>query len=348
MNCCPFCGATAFARSASSMQLVLCQACHNPFTIRMDGATPVCGALAGVADIRVVAQPGSIGGEILGHMEKAVENLPVLPEIAQRVIELMKSPEGSSRQLAAIVSEDAVIALKVLNVANSALYGGLAEIRDIASACSRLGMKTVANIVQTVVNGNLYVTGNKQFRGMMRALWRHNVATAHCADEIAKMLAEPRSDEIFIAGLLHDVGKVCLLEIISDAYSGTIGKLRESPQLLEEVLENYHGLAGLSVIEHWGLSNEFAVTTFCHLDPSTTPFEDFAPMTHMVALASRIAHISGYGFGAEESSSLISHPSAAFLGLNDIRLATLRVDLMERLEPLLGVLGDDSGEAGPS
>jgi HD-like signal output (HDOD) protein len=311
----------------------------------MDGATPVCAALAGVADIRVVAQPGSIGGEILAHMDKAVDNLPVLPEIAQRVMDLVKSPESSARQLAAIISEDAVIALKILKVANSALYGGLTEIRDMTSACSRLGMKTISNIVQTVVNGNLYVTGNKQFRDMMRALWRHNVATAHCADEIAKMLAEPRSDELFIAGLIHDIGKVCLLEIISDAYSGNIGKLREAPELLQEVLENYHSLVGLSVIEHWGLSNEFSVTTYCHLDPATTPFEELTPMVHMVALASRIAHMSGFGFGTEDDTSLISHPSAAFLGLNDIRLATLRVDLLERLEPLLGALGESDGEA---
>ncbi|MBI5094370.1 MAG: HDOD domain-containing protein [Candidatus Hydrogenedentes bacterium] len=340
MNVCPFCGAEVAAptRSTTEPQLRVCKDCLNPFTVHWEGATPKCAVLPGSVDIRAVAPAGSIGGEILAQLRKAADNLPVLPEMAQRVMELVKRPDSSMRELAALIGEDAVMALKVLKVANSALYGGLSEIKDLNSACSRLGAKTVASVVQAVANGNLYITGHKKSREMMQTLWRHSVATACCADEIAKAIAEPRSDEYFFAGLIHDVGKVCLLDILSDAYSGVLGKLRDAPELLNEVLENYHTLAGLVVVSQWGLANEFAVTTYCHTDPSTAPFEDCSSMTHAIALASRIAHISGFGFGEDSGSSLVSHPSTAFLGLNDVRLATLRVDLMERLDNVLGVL----------
>lgn len=341
MNNCPFCGAAIAtpARATTEPQLQVCGECLNPFIARNEGAEVRCVALTGSADIRAVAPPGSIGGEILAQLKKAADNLPVLPEIAQQVMDMTKSPDGSMRDLAALIGKDAVIALRVVKAANSALYGGLSEIRDLNAACARLGMKTVANIVQTVANGNLYVTGHKKFKDMMRALWRHNVATAYCADEIAKAIAEPRSDEFFFAGLIHDVGKVCLLDILSEAYSGVLGKLREAPELLDEVLENYHSLVGLAVVSQWGLANEFAVATYCHTDPSTVPFEECLPMTHTVALASRVAGLSGYGFGeGQHDTSLLSNPSAAFLGLNDVRLATLRVDLMDRLESVMSDL----------
>jgi len=170
----------------------------------------------------------------------------------------------------------------------------------------------------------------------MKALWRHSVATAHAASELARMLSLPRSERLFLAGLIHDIGKLAIIQLISTAKSGPLAGLRESPALCEEVIENFHMLSGLLIVQRWDLPPEFAITTFCHHDPSLCPDASHTAAVHAICLADAVARAEGYSTVQETAPVyLTALPSSQYLNMTDIKLAGLRVDLADKVEVLL-------------
>ena len=332
MISCPYCGAPVNTPPAAG--LGTCTSCMNPHFVDPDGSK--AHALNGVPDIRSIAEEGSIGGEILKALPKSLDELPLLPEVSQRVMTMLRDPDMSMSGLADIIRQDQVIAIRILQLANSAMYGGLQEIRDLNAACARLGTRSIANAVQAIANGNLYITGNEVFREQMHQLWRHAIATAHCAYEIANVLAEPRSDELFVAGLIHDVGRVVLLDIVANQYRGVLADLRNSPELMGEVFDGYSPLVGLQVVIKWNLPSEFRMTTFLLRQPESIPTESTRVLANIVALAEAVAEVSGYGLG-KKIPSILSLPAARALGLTDMKLAIVRTDLDEKLAALLDI-----------
>jgi len=316
--------------------LTSCEHCMNPLVLSREGPEVRLVAPEGGRDIRDVAREGSIGAELITMFPEAIERLPVWPEVAQRALEAARNPESSTADLAAIIQRDQAITLRVLKVANSAFYGGLEEIKDLKTACSRLGLKKICGVVLAIANGPVYRVENPAFRGTMRVLWRHALASAHCAYEIANMLAEPGADTFYVAGLVHDVGKVLLLGLVADEEAEVAETLRQSPELFAEVLEGYSAFLGFHIVRRWNLPAEFAIAVYCHAHVEATPDDQWLSLVHTVALASEVANVSGFGL-EDTDVSLVSHPSNRFLGLSDMKLATLRVDIEDELAPLLSL-----------
>lgn len=342
MSTCPLCQSPLECgdTTGGSTSLLICTSCFNPLLVEWQGAATIASPLPNAADVRRIAPPGSIGADLLAQALGNLDNLPILPEISQRILRLLKDPEFNVTQLAAMIKEDTVIALAIMKQANSAAFGGLHEIRDLNAACSRLGMRTIANTVQIVANRNLFVTGNAALKRSMERLWRHSVATAHCANEIARLIMLPNLESIFLAGLIHDVGKVMLLELVASPKSTVVRSLQNNPQLLTEVLENLHPLLGLFICQGWSLPPNFRAAVYFHHSPASCPVKDWIQAIHIVALANTLAKVEGYGMSEGPTETfLASHPSTIALGLSDIKLAMLRVDLNDKLEALFETTG---------
>ena len=158
-------------------------------------------------DVRQSAPEGSIGEGVLHSLPKVIEKLPVIPEVAQRVLKLVSDPEVSMTDLAKTLAEDQTMALSVMKLANSPVYGGLDEIKDLNAACARLGMRNIANTVQAVANNNLFVTEDKRLQAIMRKLWKHSLATAHSANDIGMVVSAPNPEILFLAGLAAQHGQ---------------------------------------------------------------------------------------------------------------------------------------------
>ncbi|GMU91729.1 MAG: hypothetical protein AMXMBFR4_07870 [Candidatus Hydrogenedentota bacterium] len=338
MSTCPYCtGSVADSiPGGEELALAACLSCMNPLLQVRQGAGFEAQPLKGLPDVRKLAAPGSLGGELLKLLPKAIEELPVLPEISQRVMAMLRDPNMSMRDLADLVSQDQVIALKILQLANSAMYGGLQEITSLTAACARLGARTIANAVQAIANGKLFITGSVEFRDRMHNLWKHSVATAHCASEVGGLLAETNTDMLFVAGLVHEIGQLVILDIVSDQYRGPLAELRTATDLLEEVLRGYSALAGLHVAQKWNLPQELRVTTYFHPAPHSVPIDGLKTRAHIISLSHAIASASGYGVDAAPLS-LLNHPSTKLLGLTDLKLAVIRTELEDKLKPLLQV-----------
>ncbi len=338
---CPFCSEPLpeDRNPRETAELHACQRCSNPFVVKWDGSHGVAHALEHTPDIRQMTPERSMGSGIVKRIPDAMENLPVLPEVSQRVLAMVRDPDVSMADLVQVIQQDQVIAVAIMRLANSAMFGGLQAIKDLNAACSRLGMKNVANTVQVVVSNNLFVTSDKRLRRFMWRLWRHSIATAHCASRIAIMTSEPRSEAVFLAGLIHDIGKAMLLDIVTSECSGVLGERATEQTLLREVLDRFHPLLGLHIVQRWRLPHEFRAVTYAHHDPEQCPTEAWLPMTHIVALSNTVVKAEGYGVYEGEEVSLVNHPSARYLNLSDIKLAALRIDLSDKLEALFDAAG---------
>ena len=334
MNECPFCQ-KAFASLHSSFghsEIFACEECRNPLLVLCGENHYSISPIPGLRDIREDSPPRSVGGEILDVLHAANYILPVLPTIAQQISDTVSEAGIWEEELFDIVSSDPVVTARVLEVANGALYGGLGSIEDIASACARMGAETVTETLNELAKGPMFYT---QDLGLARAIhgqWRHALFTAHCAREIATFQNDPNPDRHFVAGMLHDIGKFLLYSLFAENTSEAVKMVRESPTLMFETVQRFHTLVGLVLTQRWQLPPAVRIAAFCHHEPERVPDEAYRIPTHIVSLASAMAHRSGHGAHEPEETSLLTHPSNRVLELSDIRISAIRIDIEDRLE----------------
>jgi HD-like signal output (HDOD) protein len=148
---------------------------------------------------------------------KRVGEVMTLPHVVRKVIDLTHNPSANSKMLAEAVSEDPVLAAKLLRTANSSFFGFVSKTNDISSAVVRLGIKQVRSLATAIGVGNMF-TGGADKDGYSRVnLWKHSVAVGTMNEAMTTVCSVPGiralAGEALLAGLVHDIGI-----IIEDQY----------------------------------------------------------------------------------------------------------------------------------
>lgn len=324
MPVCPHCEfeMNAPIKSSTSQQLIACDRCLNPSLVTILEDSNEASALENEPAVEEMAPEGSVMAGLLQALKESVSQLPVLPHVPQRVLALIHDPIASMNDVAKIIHDDPALGMKIMRVSNSALYGGVSEIKDLQVACARLGMKTVANVVSTTAAANLFRAKNPSIKILMEALWKHSVVTAYCAERLGAEKPGIHQRSTFLAGLVHDIGKLVLLDLIDGKYTGHLGRMRESPSLMFSVTERFASIAGLLVVQYWQLPAEFSFSTYFNPRPDSLPVNDWKTLTHLVALASSMASEAGFPFDPNWHSPIL-HGSRTALGISTERIAEL-------------------------
>jgi HD-like signal output (HDOD) protein len=146
-----------------------------------------------------------------------LKDVPAMPNVVMRALNIMKDPESSAKELAKIISYDQSLSTKVLTLVNSSYYGFSQQITSINRAISLIGMSKAKNIIMTVAMRPMLISqGDKE-------LWKHSITTAVGCEYIAKYLKIMDIDEAFVIGFLHDLGKM----ILNMQDSATYEKVKE-------------------------------------------------------------------------------------------------------------------------
>ena len=212
----------------------------------------------------------SIFTNILQKFTAGKMNPPVMPQVVREVQAVVKRPKSTSDELAQVIEKDPVISLRLISVANSPIYRGVTEIRNVKSALPRLGLKETLNIVLAIANKSLYSTDKVQFRILMDKLWVHSLASAYGSKLIAQNLKLDDSEKFFLMGLTHDIGKILLLKAFTEASKDRKLNMNAITTLIQEA----HLSLGSLLLKRWGFDEDFINVLTHHEDKGLSPDTD--------------------------------------------------------------------------
>ena len=179
-------------------------------------------------------------------------DLPSMPEAAIRIYDILKHDDIDIRRVADVVKIDPIIAVRIVQVANSAFYRTSVVVESIKDAISHIGLNATRAIVMSVVLNNLFTPQSKLIHHYFKKFYHHSVRVAAIAYILAKQLKSFDPDEALLAGLIHDIGVVPIL-IEADHNKNFI----EHEIELEEVLQQQSHKIGAILLKQWGFEKVF-------------------------------------------------------------------------------------------
>ena len=221
--------------------------------------------------------------------------LPTLPQIVAKINSLVDDPEVGTREIGQAVSEDAPIAAKVLKIANSAYYGLRETVLSTEHASAVLGVRQLRNIAMqaSVISQFDHIESGGDFD--LDGLWRHSILTGQVCAELSRRCRARiglAPDEFHVIGLLHDMGKVLLLEGLGDQYLDAVRVANESGRELfdceEELLGFNHAQVGALIAAQWNLPAAVVNAIQYHHGPDAEQKKD--PVANLLAHTNLMTH----------------------------------------------------------
>jgi putative nucleotidyltransferase with HDIG domain len=222
-----------------------------------------------------------------------LEHLTPFPGAAIHILRTVSLPDVSVHEVAGAIRTDTVFAGRLLKAANSPLFGIPYEIESIERAAAQVGLDYLAKLAVTV-GIKAYLSPTLEIPATKRC-WRHSLACALLAEELAPYYSMPR-EASYTAGLLHDIGRLALVAAFPKGYSRMLELCeREHMDILaceRELLGSDHCAAGLWVAVEWKLPSETFRAIWDHHD---TPDEGERSLTAIVHAACQLADALGFG-----------------------------------------------------
>ncbi len=213
--------------------------------------------------------------------------LPALPDIAVRARRLLDSHTATDRQIARLIGADAVLSTRLLRVANSPLYRATRKIEDVKSAVTRLGHAAVRSVVTSIAMEQLYhhKLASPLKRRFLEQTWNHSVHVAALSHVIARDYTGFQPDQALLGGLIHDIGKLPILE-----YAELLPELMENEKLLARLLAALHTKVGTLILRTWQFTDDLVTVTAEHEDLDRDPGTD-ADLTDVVIIANLLSYV---------------------------------------------------------
>jgi HD-like signal output (HDOD) protein len=257
-------------------------------------------------------------------------SVPVFHAVALRLQQVLARPDYSIEEVHQLINADPGLASQVLRNSNSAFYAGLSKVSTIRDAIIRLGAREVANLAMLTTQQDLYRSDDASFNAIMQNLWKH----AFCCAVGSKWLAQRsgfghQAQEAFLAGLLHDIGKLFLLKGVELVCQEEELKRSVTPSIVAEVLTTLHVEQGHQLMLQWHMPQIYCDVAAGHEDEH---WDRGNVLLAMVRLANIACRKMGIGLRSDPSLVLFASPEAHVLGLKEIALAELEIVVEDALK----------------
>jgi len=258
--------------------------------------------------------------------------LPSLPEIALYINSELNNENLGTKKLAQVIQMDPVIAARIVQVANSALYGGSNSSDSIQNAISKIGLESIRNIVMGVVLRDLFMPNTELVVHKMTQFYESSIRTGVICYELAKQIPEFNPERAFLFGLLHDIGVIPILVAV-DAHP----ELAHKESNLDTVLTQLKSHIGGMILQQWQFDNEL-------IDNAREAYSwdrkvDKADYCDLVQVALKHSHLLG---GEKvEGPELFDLPAFKRLGLEELNLIeniTALKDISIRITDLIKMI----------
>jgi HD-like signal output (HDOD) protein len=241
-----------------------------------------------------------------------VQSLPALPMVVNAVSRRIGNSSAHATEIARLMSHDQALTARVLKLANSAFYSPKEPVRSPEQAVVMLGFGTVRGIILKASIFSAYDVSRA------RSFWLHALGTACAARAVAQISGVVSSDDAFIMGLLHDVGKLALDEFLPDLYRPVREAVAKEGGLLRDaerrMLGCDHAAVGRFLCEHWSLPAMYRDAIAGHHDLSLVQ-DKHKPQAACVQLADIVARSLLIGNGGDNAMPVLDHRALKLLNL---------------------------------
>ena len=269
--------------------------------------------------LRAVHLEESLKSETLRQLVNRCNVLPSVPALYSEIIETLQDPEAGIEKIGAIIIKDVAMTAKILKLVNSAFFGLGNEISSPSEAVAFLGTDTIKSLILVT---HAFSNSEIQLDGFsIESLWSHSLEVSKAAKIVAFYEGAEKKfiDEAFVAGLLHDVGKLVFALNLPQEYQEAINLARGTQVSLavaeRQIFGADHADVGGYLLGLWGLPVPVVEAIALHHRPDTTPLKSFSPLTalHVANALASAAHPSMIDVPASE----LDMQYLSTLGLND-------------------------------
>lgn len=262
-------------------------------------------------------------------------NLPTPPAILIELIDSCNDPQVSISQLADIIRKDAAISSKVIAAANSPFYRQWQEISDLQRLLVVLGMKSVRTIAINSAVQQFFSQLGKQVGRAVDRIWYHSLVGAYCARSLAELTAYPSPEEAYLAGLLHRLGQLALLQTFPEAYRTILDQGLTGEALTRAERDNTGHTSpevAAQLIDSWALRSFLSDAVLYQFAAAVTVLDG----SHLVKLVNLSSHLTQ--FEGEPDSQALERADLLF-GLNQPIIEKLLRESLEQAGSTASSLG---------
>ncbi len=230
---------------------------------------------------------------VIKKIERGDLELPPSPKIAMRTRQLVDL-NADIEDVIDLFRHDLSISTKLIRLSNSVAYGGFEKNTSTSQAVRRIGIDRSVDVVMSICCRGYFVTNHPDYKQLVENLWWHSLACAHAMTNIIDHKQLNIDEDPFALGLLHDIGKLVLIQAAGDLQRPKKWGMDIEMDALRSILSEYHGQVGMRILKKWGYSKAFAALIQHHRVSGET--EPPAAM-QMLYEANQLATVAGFSDG---------------------------------------------------
>ena len=293
----------------------------------------VAGTPASRPESAAVVTTAQVLDAITRRVKRGDLQLPPAPKIAMKVRQLFTC-SAEIAEVIDLLKQDPSISTKLIGVSNSVLYGGVTKNTAVGQAVRRLGVDRTVEVVMSICCRGYFVTNHPAYKKLVEDLWWHSLACAHATEIVAGRLGWKGEEDLFSLGLLHDIGKLILIQTAADLQQPDKKEMDINLDELRAMLAANHRRYGAKVLKIWGYSKEF-VSLIDHRRSKDEP--SLSGPGQILHQSDLLAKVAGFELGAGKAAEI---PDALEqLGYDAQLQEELKARIAERMEQLRYTFG---------
>lgn len=236
--------------------------------------------------------------ETVSKLIEKLGDLPSAPIILSRALKMTSDLQSNVSDLVRNLVADQSLSAKIIRMSNSPLYGRLRRVASLHEAISVLGYSQLRSIIVTATTFRMFE--RPEHIDVASELWRHSLSSAIGARLVAARYGQVRKEEAYLAGLMHDIGKLVLLRLTPNAYLDIVEQVKTTGSPFHEIENREFGFdhadVGQALLNKWDFPSPIATAVLehhiCHIHDQPAAVE----LSRIVWLADRISRYNGASF----------------------------------------------------
>ncbi len=244
--------------------------------------------------------------DIRTEIDQINEIIP-FPAVVAEILAALRNDDIATQKISKLIESDAALTTNILRAANAPFYGIRGHVNSVGNAINLIGLEETSRLLLTYHMKQRLVFLNMQQWGSLEMLWKHSIATATLSRMFARHFSLKTNEKEFTAGLLHDMGKLVLIQYFPDSLTVTEQMIKElamhDVEAERQTLAISHTEIGAQLGEKWALPREYVEVMDCHHEANGAVIDPL--LNAVVRFADLLCEQWGYGIGEQPAGFLI-------------------------------------------